>query len=100
MQANGAEMLRIACCLATEQGIRLCSPIHDALLVEAPESDIEEIVRATESVMCRASKIVLSGFPLRTDAKIIRYPERYSDERGKEMWEKVMGLLNDLEMRI
>jgi DNA polymerase-1 len=26
MQANGAEMLRIACCLATEQDIRLCAP--------------------------------------------------------------------------
>ena len=34
MQANGAEMLRLACCLATEQGIEVCAPIHDALLIE------------------------------------------------------------------
>ena len=24
-QANGAEMLRLACCLATERGIRICA---------------------------------------------------------------------------
>src|SRR3954464_13305113 len=36
MQANGAEMLRLACCLATERGIRVCAPVHDALLIEAP----------------------------------------------------------------
>ena len=34
MQANGAEMLRLACCLATERGIEVCAPVHDALLVE------------------------------------------------------------------
>ena len=34
MQANGAEMLRLACCLATEAGITVCAPVHDALLVE------------------------------------------------------------------
>ena len=26
MQAHGAEMLRIACCLATERGVRVCAP--------------------------------------------------------------------------
>ena len=30
MQANGAEMLRLACCLATERGIEVCAPVHDA----------------------------------------------------------------------
>jgi hypothetical protein len=33
MQANGAEMLRLACCLATECGIEVCAPIHDAVLI-------------------------------------------------------------------
>ena len=31
MQANGAEMLRLACCLATERGIEVCAPVHDAV---------------------------------------------------------------------
>jgi DNA polymerase-1 len=32
MQANDAEMLRIACILLTEAGVRVCAPVHDALL--------------------------------------------------------------------
>jgi DNA polymerase I len=36
MQANGAEMLRLACCLATERGVEVCSPVHDAVLICAP----------------------------------------------------------------
>ena len=39
LQGNGAEMLRLACCLATERGIRVCCPVHDALLVEAPAAE-------------------------------------------------------------
>ena len=31
MQANGAEMMRIAACLATEAGLEVCAPVHDAL---------------------------------------------------------------------
>jgi DNA polymerase-1 len=36
MQANGAEMLRLACCLGTEQGIEVGAPVHDAVLICAP----------------------------------------------------------------
>src|SRR5204862_5219938 len=36
MQANGAELLRLACCFAVESGIRVCAPVHDAILIEAP----------------------------------------------------------------
>lgn len=93
VQSNGAEMLRIACCLATEQGIRVCGPVHDALLVQGLDSEIEEVVKATQDAMRKASEIVLSGFPLRSEAKIVRSPDRYMDPRGEEMWNKVMDLL-------
>ena len=33
MQANGAEMLRLACCLTTESQVEVCMPVHDALLI-------------------------------------------------------------------
>jgi DNA polymerase-1 len=36
MQANRAEMLRLACCLTTERGVEVCAPVNDALLIEAP----------------------------------------------------------------
>src|SRR5262249_54001324 len=31
LQANGAEILRLACCVLTEAGVRVCAPVHDAL---------------------------------------------------------------------
>jgi DNA polymerase I-like protein with 3'-5' exonuclease and polymerase domains len=97
MQANGAEMLRLACCLATERGIAVCAPVHDALLVEGPADTISALVEATQSAMQEASELVLPGFPLRTDAKIVRYPDRYSDDRGKAMWELVWSIIRELE---
>lgn len=97
MQANGAEMLRLACCLTTESGITVCAPVHDALLIEAPASKIDDAVRLAQAAMADASAIVLGGFRLRSDAKVVRHPERYQDERGRHMWEKVMGVLDQLD---
>jgi hypothetical protein len=97
MQANGAEMLRLACCLATERGIRVCTPVHDALLVEGPDDQIDDVVTATQRAMREASEVVLDGFALRVDAKIVRHPDRYMDPRGERMWSVVSGLLEELE---
>ena len=94
MQAHGAEMMRIACILAVERGIKLCAPIHDALLIEAPSDQIDaEVVRLKEC-MAEASEAVLgAGKICRVDADIVRYPDRYMDEHGQEMWDQIMGLL-------
>jgi DNA polymerase-1 len=89
MQANGAEMLRLACCLATERGITVCAPVHDALLVEGAADGIADTVAQTQAAMREASELVLPGFPLRTEAKIVRWPDRYADPRGLQMWETV-----------
>src|SRR5262249_38376058 len=97
MQANGAEMLRLACCLATERGIAVCCPVHDALLVEGAADKIDAIVARTQDAMREARGIVLNGFSLRTDAKVFRHPDRYMDERGRRMWETVWGLLEALD---
>ena len=47
--------------------------------------------------MAEASFIVLGGFALRSDVDIVRYPERYRDERGTQMWGTVSRILDDLE---
>ena len=96
VQGNGAEMLRIACCLATERGIRVCCPIHDALLVEGPADEIHDVVASTQRAMAEASRAVLGGFELRSDAEVVRYPDRYMDKRGRKMWGTVMSLLEEL----
>ena len=41
MQANGAEMLRVACCLGVERGVEICAPVHDAVLICAPEERLD-----------------------------------------------------------
>ncbi len=96
MQANGAEMLRLACIFATERGIRVCAPVHDALLIEAPAWQIDEVVSQTQLAMADASAAVLPGFRLRTDARVFAAPARYFDERGQRMWDTVQAVLADL----
>ena len=97
MQATGAEMLRIACCLLTEEGVRVCAPVHDALLIEASLDELDSVIKKTQSLMAEASRIVLDGFELGSDAKEVRYPDRYMDKRGIVMWDTVMAILNTLE---
>src|SRR5262249_7601348 len=80
LQANGAEMLRLSCIALTEAGVRVCAPLHEAVLVEAPASDIEQVVGTCQQAMQRASQLVLPGFRLRAEAKVVRYPDRYMDE--------------------
>jgi hypothetical protein len=93
MQGNGAEMLRLACCLLVEAGIRVCAPVHDAVLIEAPLESLAEVVRKTQQIMSDASAIVLDGFRLRSDAEVFRHPDRYMDERGRQMWQAVTRII-------
>ena len=95
-QANGAEMLRLACCMLVAEGIELCAPIHDAVLIEGPSQDIGEVVKRARAIMERASEIVLDGFRVTTDCEIVSYPNRYRDERGEDMWRTVSEIKQQL----
>ena len=97
MQGNGSEMLRLACCMLTEAGIKVCAPVHDAVLIEAPLEFLSEIIRQTQQIMSDASAVVLDGFRLRSDADVVRYPDRYMDERGATMWDTVQDIIEELE---
>ena len=94
MQANGAEMLRLACCLAIERGVEVCAPVHDAILMCAPFDRLDADIAIARGAMAEASRIVLYGFELATDVKIVRWPDRYMDPRGAVMWERVTQLIN------
>jgi DNA polymerase I len=94
MQGNGSDILRLAVSLCVENGIRVIAPVHDALLVEAPISDIENMVLKASSIMTKASEYVIK-FPLRVEAEIIKYPNHFTDERGDVMWNKIWGIINE-----
>jgi hypothetical protein len=102
VQATGADILRISCILAARHGIRILAPVHDAVLIEAPLERIEADVTLMQEIMRRASRVVLNSdasgtHELRTDAKIIRYPDRYSDKRGEDIWAYVLKHLADYQ---
>lgn len=100
MQGNGAEMLRLACIFASERGIQVCATVHDAILIEAPLDELERTIEIAQAAMSDASAVVLDGFRLNSDAKRVRYPDRYFDKGGVEMWNRVWGLIGKPEYQI
>jgi DNA polymerase-1 len=93
IQATGAEILRVACIIATRHGVQLLAPVHDAVLIEAQVDEIEAQAELMREIMRRAARAVLGGHELRTDVSFVRYPDRYADDRGTEIWDDVTGLL-------
>jgi DNA polymerase I-like protein with 3'-5' exonuclease and polymerase domains len=98
VQANCADLFRLAYVWGTRHGLTLIAPVHDAVLLESPEDRIDADVALMREIMRRASRVILNPtadgtIELRTDAKIIRHPGRYADSRGTEMWETVLKLL-------
>ena len=71
--------------------------MHDALVIEAPIDRIEADVTLAEEIMRRAARVVLNTndkrHELRTSATIVRYPGRYVDKRGVQVWTDVLNLL-------
>ena len=79
-----------------EKGIGICAPVHDAILIEAPLNEIEDHVRLATSLMQRASEWVLGrGRQCRVDAEIVRWPDRYMDGRGANMWSFIQSRLGE-----
>ena len=90
-------MLRLACCLASDRGVQICAPVHDAILIEAPIDEIDAAVTVAQGAMADASAIVLDGVRLRSEAHVIRYPDRYQDARGQKMWDTVWEVIAELD---
>jgi hypothetical protein len=95
IQSHAAEMLRLACCLLTERGVRVCAPVHDAVLIEAQAAEIDGATAETQAVLAEASGIVLGGPTLRSDAQIVRFPDRLLDDDSGAFWGRLMGYLDE-----
>ena len=98
MQTHGAELMRIAAIALTEAGIRVCCPVHDAFLIEAPVSQIDDCVRYAAETMSRAAECLL-GIRITAEAKVFCSPARFDE--GKDdaatMWRRVENWLGDIE---
>ncbi len=66
MQANGAEMLRLACCLGVSKGIQISAPIHDAVLITTPLDRLDSDIDTMGTAMADASRICRDWSRLRS----------------------------------
>lgn len=102
-QAGCAEILRLACVLAVERGLgpMLCAPHHDALYLECDEREAEGDAVELEACFRDAGNEVLSGnVQLRVETGVVRYPDHYCDDDGKEIWEMVVSLMKQKRAEI
>lgn len=98
MQSNGAEMMRIAAIAATEAGMAVAAPVHDAFLIVSPLERLNDDILQMRQIMRKAGLAVTGGLEVRVDAKVVRHPERYMDNRGVAMWSRARSLLGELSL--
>lgn len=94
-QAHGAEMLRLACIYAADEGLPIVAPVHDAIMIEAPTSEISEVSSRMEFLMRKASRDVLRGFEVDVEHTVTGDGARYVDEDGKEFFDRIMGIVGE-----
>jgi DNA polymerase I len=96
MQANGAEMLRLAAWRLCEVGIIPSMLIHDGILLEVHD---EEQVKHAIEIMKAAGRDVCDGLEIGVDIdQQLRNGARYRDKRpvAKQMWETMMLALQEI----
>ena len=98
MQGNCAEIMRYACCLATERGIDVGATIHDAIMYTAPEASWEEVDALMVRCMNEACEAVLGdGYILKSSRDVVHFPDHYQHEDGEKMWNQIQAALVEAE---
>ena len=91
-------MLRLACCLGGERDADIAAPVHDAALIVAPLDRLDTDIEKMKQAMREASIAVLGGFAVDVEIdKVVKYPDRYVDKRGAEMWGRLEAALKRVE---
>jgi DNA polymerase I len=86
-QSNGAELMRLAACVATEEGIEVCMPVHDQFIALAHSTEAQAVVDRLARIMVEAGTTLFGNtLTFRSDYKIIPHGERYKDNRDLETW--------------
>jgi len=96
VQGNAADMMRLACIMCEERGVRTIGRLHDAILIEFDLCDEQDAIAAAQDAMADASRSILDGLELRSEATKILYPDRYMSERGREMCDRVWDLIGKI----
>lgn len=71
--------------------IHASTPLHDAVLIQAPARKAEKYAEKMCGIMREASRQFLSGNEVRVAAHV--YSDRFEDKDGKEDWKRISKLL-------
>lgn len=96
IQTTGGVLLRLAIILAAREGVRIIAPVHDAIMIEAPDAEIEEHVRKAKEAMDEACRVVL-GNVIRTEHQVIQSGQFFCDEKGKKLWDVICNFMGWVE---
>jgi DNA polymerase I len=100
-QSHGAEMLRLALIYATEKGLGICAPLHDAIFAVATTGTEDWAIVTLKDCMGRAA-LDLLGVKVPVEITVIRYPNRYVPTKkptALKVWGKMMSSLVREEMK-
>jgi hypothetical protein len=86
-QANAAELMRLAACIATEEGIEIGMPVHDQFIAIAPSTEAQAVANRLGQIMVEAGAALFGrALTFRSTHKIIPHGQRYTDQRDLETW--------------
>jgi DNA polymerase I-like protein with 3'-5' exonuclease and polymerase domains len=95
IQTAGADILRCAVILADALGIEMLATAHDAVLIQAPEAEIDRAAASMAWCMQHAAALLTGGFELRVDIERKLHGEQFIDERGRRTFAVVDKFLRE-----
>jgi DNA polymerase family A len=99
-QAGGSDVMRLASIVATECGITIAAPVHDAFWILAPLDELDSTIARMTEIMTEAGRQV-AGIPIRVKVEaVVRWPQclgdvRAPDAKGQAMWCEVRELVRN-----
>jgi len=99
-QAGGSDVMRLVSIVATECGITIAAPVHDAFWILAPLDELDTTIARMSEIMTEAGRLV-AGIPIRVKVEaVVRWPQclgdvRKPDAKGQAMWCEVCELVRD-----
>jgi hypothetical protein len=100
-QAGGSDVMRLVSIVATECGITIAAPVHDAFWILAPLDELDTTIAHMTEIMTEAGKLVTGGLPIRVKvAAVVCWPQclgdvREPDAKGQPMWCEVRELVRN-----
>jgi len=99
-QASGAAIMQLGYIFASYAGLSIVCSLHDALYVECKIEDIENTKKTLLSCMAKAVELLTRGtITIRNEVKVFTNDNPYFDPRGKDTYELVTNLLNNLKTK-